>query len=425
MSSLLIRQGRVIDPDQGLDQVTNILIEEGHIAQITDQEPDTDQTLEAAGWIVSPGFIDTHVAVREPGHEEDETVSSVTEAALHGGFTTIGTLPDTQPVVDDRAAAEFVTLQAERAGFSKVVPLGAITKNHEGQELAEIGQLVDGGAGAFTDARLPITNSEIMRRALQYTAMFQRPIFHHPQVPELIESGVTHEGFYSTKLGLRGMPAASEEIMTSRDIALVELTGGRLHEMCLSTAAAVDQIRRAKARGLNITADVTPHHLLLTDAEMEKFDTNYKVLPPLRDEQHINALIEGLKDGSIDAISADHQPRAEEKKTRELDQAPFGIVGLETLLPICIKALIEPGHLTWPELIDKLTTAPARILNLTNRGHLRPGAHADLCLFHPEETWTIDAKNFKTLSHNTPFNGWEVRGRVKQVIVSGQVHHIS
>ena len=424
MSSILIRQGRLIDPSQDLDRTANLFIENGKIARILDEDIAADEVIEAKGCIVSPGFIDTHVAVREPGDEEDERVASVTNAAIHGGYTTICTLPDTQPVVDNRAAAEFIHLQAERAGYCNVSPLGAITKNNQSEELAEIGQLVDGGVLAFTDGKQPVANSEIMRRALEYTRMFDRPIFHHPQVPELVESGVMHEGFYSMKLGLRGIPNAAEEIMVSRDIALVELTGGRVHEMCISTRAAVEHIREAKQNGIAISADVTPHHLALTDAEMQKFDTNYKVMPPLRDEHQIAALIEGLKDGTIEAITADHQPHAEEKKNVEVDLAPFGIVGLETALSLCIRTLIEPGHLTWMQLIDKLTTGPARILKLANKGTFRTGADADVTLFHPEEQWTVDVKRFKTQSKNSPFAGWEMRGKIKTVVVNGQSRHL-
>ncbi|MEZ6047979.1 MAG: dihydroorotase [Planctomycetaceae bacterium] len=424
MSSILIRQGRLIDPSQQLDRTANLFIENGKIVRILDEDVAADQIVEAEGCIVSPGFIDTHVAVREPGDEEDENVASVSNAAIHGGFTTICTLPDTQPVVDNRAAAEFIHLQSERAGYCHVIPLGAITKNNSSEELAEIGQLVDGGVLAFTDGQKTVANSEIMRRALEYTRMFNRPIFHHPQVPELVESGVMHEGFYSMKLGLRGIPNAAEEIMVSRDIALVELTGGRVHEMCISTRAAVEHIREAKRAGIQISADVTPHHLALTDAEMERFDTNYKVMPPLRDQHQIDALIEGLQDGTIEAITTDHQPHAEEKKNVEVDQAPFGIVGLETALGLCIKTLIDPGHLTWLQLIEKLSTGPARILNLEQKGTFREGADADVVIFSPDEVWTVDTKQFKTKSKNSPFAGWELRGKVQHVVVDGQLRSL-
>lgn len=422
MTTMLIRGGRIIDPSQNLDLVGNLLLRDGRIVGVDDATSTPGQLVDATGLIVCPGLIDMHVSFREPGWEEDETTETGTAAALAGGMTSVACMPDTSPVVDNRGAAEFIILQAARAGNCNVFPLGAVTKGNEGQELAEIGQLVEGGAVAFTDGKRPVGNAEIMWRALEYARMFDCPIFNHPQVPELVAEGVMHEGYYSTLLGLAGMPAAAEAIMVGRDIALAERTGGRLHLMCISTAGAVDQVRRAKARGLKVTAEVTPHHLTLTDAELQAFDSNYKVDPPLRSQEHVDALIEGLKDGTIDAICSDHQPYASEKKDRELDLVPFGIVGLETLLPICIQTLIEPGHLTWPELIAKLTAGPATILGIA-KGTLQSGADADITLIDPETTWTIDPTQFRSKSQNTPFGGWEVRGRAHTVIVNGEIRY--
>ena len=325
-------------------------------------------------------------------------------------------------MIDNRAAAEFIQLQCARAGHCNVFPLGAVTKNHDGQELAEIGQLVEGGAVGFTDAKQPIANAEIMRRALEYTRMFGRPIFNHPQVPELAAKGIMHEGYYSMLLGLRGIPAGAEVIMVARDIVLAEMTGGHVHLMTLSTAGAVEQIRRAKEKGIRVTAEVTPHHLALTDSALQSYDTNYKVDPPLRTKEHIDALIEGLRDGTIDVICSDHQPFTEEKKQNELDTAPAGIVGLETLLPICVKTLIEPGHLPWSKLIAKLTVNPASILGI-QKGTLKSGHDADLTLIDPTTSWRIDPSKFLSKSHNTPFAGWEVKGRAHTVIVAGKVRH--
>ncbi len=422
MSTIRIRGGRIIDPSQNIDRTGDLLLRDGRVVAIDDKATGADELIDASGLIVCPGLIDVHVSLREPGNEEDETTASGTHAALAGGMTSIACMPDTSPVVDNRAAAEFILLQAERAGHCHVFPLGAVTRNNAGQELAEIGQLVEAGAVAFTDAKRPVANAEVMRRALEYTRMFNRPIFNHPQVPELVDGGVMHEGYYSTLLGLRGMPAAAEEIMVSRDLALAEMTGGRLHLMCLSTSGSVENVRRAKRRGIQVTAEVTPHHLALTDEALASFDSNFKVDPPLRSPEHIDALIEGLKDGTIDVISSDHQPYAEEKKDRELDLVPFGIVGLETLLPICAKVLIEPGHLTWPELISRLTVFPAGVLGIP-KGTLRPGADADVTLFDPDVQWTIDAAKFRSQSRNTPFDGWSVRSRVHTVIVSGKVRY--
>jgi dihydroorotase len=329
-------------------------------------------------------------------------------------------MPETDPVVDTRAFAEFVSRQAERAGNCRVYPLGAVTKNAKGEELAEIAQLMDGEAVAFTDGHRPIANSEVMRRALQYTGMGGRAILSHPQVPELVHGGVMHEGYYSTVLGLRGMPAAAEEIMVRRNIALAEATGGRIHLMGLSTRNSVEEVRQAQKRGVNVTADVTPYHLLLTDECLESFDPNYKLEPPLRSREHVDALIAGLKDGAIGVISSDHRPYADEKKMVEIDKAPFGIVGLETLIPLCIEALIQPGHLTWSELLEKLTIGPAKLLKVAG-GTLAAGAPADVTVIHPDEAWTIDSTLFRSQSRNTPFHGRNVRGRAKYTIVDGRI----
>lgn len=422
MNSLLIRGGRIIDPANGVDRVGNLLLIDGRVAGIDDGAAHATEVIDATGCIVSPGFIDVHVGFREPGQEEDEDTESGTAAALAGGFTSVACMPDTSPVVDNRAAAEFILLQAARAGHCNVFPLGAVTKNHAGAELAEIGQLVEGGAVGFTDAKRPVANAEIMRRALEYTRMFDRPIFNSPQVPELVEGGIMHEGLHSTLLGLRGMPAAAEAIMVGRDIALAELTEGRLHLMCISTEESVERIRRAKARGVRVTAEVAPHHLALTDECLRSFDSNYKVEPPLRTKQHIDALIEGLRNGTIDVITSDHQPCAAEKKALELDHAPFGITALETLLPLVVKTLIEPGHLTWPQLLEKLTINPARVLGI-EKGTLAAGSDADVSIIDPTTEWTIDPAQFASRSRNTPFGGWKVRGRAKYVIVGGRVRY--
>jgi dihydroorotase len=422
MSTILIRGGRIIDPDGNIDRTRSLLIRDGRVVGIDDTTAVADELIDATGLIVCPGLVDLHASLREPGFEEDETTASGTAAALAGGVTSLACMPDTYPVIDNRAAAEFILLQAERAGHCHVFPLGAVTKDHAGKELAEIGQLVEGGTVGFTDAKHPIADPEIMRRALEYTRMFNRPILTHPQVPELVRNGVMHEGYYSTLLGLPGMPAAAEHIMVSRDIALAEMTGGRIHLMCISTSNSVEQVRKAKARGVHVTASVTPHHLSLTDAAMQSFDANYKVDPPLRSSDHVSALIEGLKDGTIDVICSDHQPYAQEKKDHELNLVPFGIAGLETMLPVCVKSLIEPGHLGWGELIPKLTLGPARVLDIL-KGTLSPGADADVTLIDPDCEWTIDPAAFKSKSSNTPFGGWSVRGRAHTVIVDGCVRY--
>lgn len=429
MRPVLLRGGRVIDPANGRDGQADVLLRDGRIAEIGRQLPvGSAEVYDCTGQIVCPGFIDLHVALRDPGFEEDETTATGTAAALAGGFTTIAALPDTSPVVDNRAAAEYVILQAARAGNCRVYPLGAVTRGNAGQELADLGQLADGGAVAFTDAKQPLQSAEILRRALEYARMFHRPIFTHPQDATLTANGVMHEGYYSTLLGLRGMPAAAEDIMVSRDIALAQLTGGRVHLMCLSSQGAVESVRRAKQHLAAassptppVTADVAVHNLLLTDEALQSYDPHCKVNPPFRSAEHVEALIGGLRDGTIDALSSDHQPYAAEKTSRELDVVPFGIVGLETLLPLCVRALIEPGHLDWPQLIGLLTVGPARVLGWEERGRLTPGAEADVTVFDPQRTWTIDPQRFRSKSRNTPFGGWRVRGRVTWVFVNGEL----
>lgn len=427
MTTLLIRGGRLIDPSRDLDASGDLVIENGRISALLlggeSARREIEQVIDATGKIVCPGLIDVHVAFREPGDEEDETTASGSRAALAGGFTTVACLPDTSPAIDTRAAAEFLKLQGERAGNCRVFPIGAVTKETAGKELAEIGQLVDGGAVALSDGKKPIANAEIMRRSLQYASMFGRAIFNHSQVPELIEGGVMHEGYHSTLLGLRGIPAAAEQIMVNRDIALAELTGGRLHLMCITAGASVELIRRAKQNGIHVTADVAPHYLALTDESLRSFDSNYKVDPPLRSEEHVAALIEGLKDGTIEVISSDHQPYAEERKAGEILSDPAGIVGLETVLPLCVKTLIDPKHLSWSQLIAKLTVNPARLLGLADAGTFAIGAWGDATIIDPDVSWTIDPSSFQSRSRNTPFAGWAVRGRVEGTIVGGEVRY--
>src|SRR5947199_4954863 len=421
MKTLCISNGRVIDPSQDLDQVTDLWVEDDRVVVLGPQPTlRADRTLDATGKIVCPGLIDMHVHLREPGREEDETIASGTGAALAGGFTSVACMPNTEPALDTQAAAEFVYLQARRAGNANVCPVGAVTKGRQGAELAEIGGLVEGGAVAFTDDGSPVSSAEIMRRALEYCRMFDKAVLSHAEDLELSRGGVMNEGFESMRLGLRGMPAAAEEVMVHRDIALAELTGGRLHILHVSTAGSVDLIRRARQRGARVSGEACPHHFTLTDKYLQTFDSNYKMAPPLRTEADVQALIAGLKDGTLEVIASDHAPHAPEKKMRELNEAPNGIIGVETLLPICIFALLEPGHLTWPQLIEKLTINPARVLGI-DRGTLRPGADADVTIIDPAVEWTIDASKFRSKSRNCPFAGWKVHGRAHTVIVGGQV----
>ncbi|GBD37590.1 Dihydroorotase [bacterium HR36] len=423
MKRILIRGGRVIDPSQGLDQVTDLWIE-GQQVLCLGQRPEwhADTVIDAAGKIVCPGLIDMHVHLREPGREEDETIATGTAAALAGGVTSVACMPNTEPAMDNQTAAEFVILQARRAGNANVFPIGAITKGRRGEELAELGGLVEGGAVGFSDDGSPVRSAEIMRRALEYSRMFQRVVMDHCEDTELTRDGVMNEGIVSLALGLRGMPAAAEEIMVARDLILAEQTGGRLHILHVSTAGSVELIRQAKRRGIQVSCEACVHHFSLTEEALRSFDSNFKMNPPLRTRRDVEAILEGLRDGTIDAIVTDHAPHAPEKKLRELDQAPFGVIGLETLLPICIQKLIEPGVLTWSELIAKLTVNPARILGI-DRGTLKPGAIADITVIDPAVEWTIDPNQFRSKSRNCPFAGWRVRGRAHAVLVAGQLKY--
>jgi dihydroorotase len=383
---------------------------------------DAEEIIDVSGKIVTAGWIDLRVALREPGYEEDETIASGTRAALAGGFTTIACSPDTDPAIDSRADVEFVLLQAERAKNCRVYPIGAVTKGRKGEELAEIGQIIDGGAVALSDARHPIVNAEVMRRALEYTSMFRKTIMHHPQVPELVGNGVMHEGEISMILGMSGMPAIAESIMVNRDIALARMTGGNIHLMGISTAESVWLIRQAKQQGVQVTCDVTPHHLYLTHDIWQHFGPHYKIDPPFRSKEDVAALIVGLKDGTIDAICSDHQPYALEKIQVEIDQVPFGLLGLETFLPILQVALVEPGHLSWPDLLPLITTGPAKVLGL-KAGTLQNGAAADVTVFDPAESWVLKKGELQSMGKNSPYWNQRLRGKTVMTIVNGQIRY--
>jgi dihydroorotase len=422
LRTIQITGGRIIDPSQDLDRIGDLWLSRGRVLPVGEGYEEAEIVIDARGLIVCPGLIDVHVHLREPGNEEDETIATGAAAALAGGVTSVACMPNTRPALDTQGAAEFVILQAQRARKAHVYPVGAVSKGRKGEELAELGQLVAGGAVAFTDDGAPVASASLMRRALEYSKMFDRVIMQHCKVPELTVGGVMNEGFESMRLGLGGMPAAAEDIMVARDIRLAEITGGRLHIQHISTARSVELVREGKRRGVRVTAEACPHHFTLTDERLRTFDSNYKMNPPLRTWGDVEAVIAGLKDNTIEVLATDHAPHAPEKKMRELDHAPFGIIGLETLLPITIHGLIEPGYLTWPEVIRKLTINPARLLGIP-KGTLRPGADADVTLIDPEARWTIDPAQFYSKSRNTPYGGWEVRGRAHTVIVGGEVRY--
>ncbi len=424
MSTIIIKNGRVIDPAKKFDRVADILIENGKIKSVGKQNTSKGQVINAKGLIVTPGLIDMHVHLREPGREEEETIASGSTAAVHGGFTSIACMPNTDPPIDDEASAEFVYLQAKRTGKANVFPIGSVTKNRAGKELAEIGQLVRGGAVAFSDDGDPIDNAEVMRRGLEYAKMFNKPIIAHCENKDLSGPGVMNEGLISLELGLPGIPSVAEEIMIHRDVMLTRLTGGRLHIAHVSTEGAIELIRWAKKRKIKVTSEVTPHHFTLTDESIKYvnggFDPNLKVNPPLRTKKDIQAIYRALKDGTIDAIVSDHAPHSPEEKDVEFSSAPFGMIGLESVLPLIITELVNKKILTLSEAIAKLTINPARILGIP-KGTLAVGADADVTLIDLKKEWVIDPEKFKSKSRNCPFTGRKVKGRVIKTIVNGKV----
>jgi dihydroorotase len=421
MARLLIRGGRVVDPGQGIDRVDDVLVENGTVAAIGGGHA-AEETIDATGLIVCPGLVDMHVHLREPGREEDETIATGARAAIAGGFTSIACIPNTEPPIDTQANVEFIHQKAARADACNVFVVACVSRNREGKELAEIGQLVEAGAVAFSDDGSPVADAELMRRAFEYCRMFDKPILAHEEVLELSRGGVMNEGLVSLVLGLPGMPAAAEDVMIGRDIALAEVTGGRLHVMHVSTAGGVTLVRAAKARGARVTAEACPHHFTLTDESLRGFDSNFKMSPPLRTVADVEAIIAGLVDGTIDCIATDHAPHALEKKMLELDRAPFGILGLETAVGLAVTRLIVPGRIGWPRLVEAMSTLPARILGI-ERGTLRPGAVADITLIDPERTWQVDVETFQSKSVNSPFHGWTLQGRAVATIVGGRVKY--
>jgi len=418
----LIKGGRVIDPANGIDGRKDILVEGKIISQVADQLEVSGEVvvIDAENMIVTPGLIDMHVHLREPGQEYKETILSGSRAAAAGGFTAVACMPNTNPVADNKAVVRFILDQAERVGLVKVYPIGSITKGCQGEELAEIGELKEAGVVALSDDGHPVVNSEIMRRALEYARMFNLTVIDHCEDPNLVAEGYMHEGYTATVLGLRGIPSAAEEVMVARDIVLAELTGSPVHIAHISTAGSVRMVREAKKRGVSVTAEATPHHFTLTDEAVIGYDTATKVSPPLRSAEDREAVLEGLRDGTIDVIATDHAPHAREEKEVEYAYAPNGLVGLETAVPLVVSRLINPGVLSWSQAVAKLTVNPAKVLNLS-AGTLSVGAPADLTIIDPEKEAVVDPDKFYSMGKNTPFKGWKLKGWPVLTMVNGQI----
>jgi dihydroorotase len=419
--NLLLRNGRVIDPSQNFDAAADLWIADGKILGIGTQAGRTaDKVIDCTGMIVCPGLIDMHVHLREPGREEDETIATGTAAAIAGGVTSVACMPNTEPPLATREQIEFVLRQARLAANCNVFPIGTVSRNREGKELADLPGLAAAGAVAFTDDGAPVYSAQIMREALECCQKLDRAVLVHAEILELTVGGVMNEGAVSKELGYGGMPGVAEDIMIARDIILSELTGGRVHILHVSTAGGVECIRHGISRGIKVSGEACPHHFLLTDESLRSRDSNFKMSPPLRTQRDVDAILAGLKDGTLSVLATDHAPHAPEKKAREFTQTPNGILGLETFLPLCITHLIEPGHLNWSQMLAKMTVNPAQVLNI-DRGTLQAGKPADVTVIDPKAKWTIDKNLSKSKSRNTPFDGWKVTGRAVAAIVGGEV----
>lgn len=420
--NLLIKNGRVIDPTSKTDETLDILIENGKIKAISPRiDLKEAEIIDASRLVVAPGFIDMHVHLREPGEEHKEDLATGSLAAARGGFTSICCMPNTRPPNDNSGITEYIITEARKKAVVNIYPVAAITRGLAGEELTDMADLSQAGAIAFSDDGQPVANSLVMRRALEYSLLLDKLIIDHCEDKNLSANGVMHEGEISLRLGLSGMPAAAEEIMIARDVILAQLTRARLHIAHISTKGGIELVRLAKKKGIRITAEVTPHHLILSDENLINYDPNFKVNPPLRSDEHRQALLEGLKDGTIDVIATDHAPHTPEEKDVEFDLAPFGLIGLETAVSLMLDRFVHKNVISLERLIDLMSCRPARLLGLKNKGRIAPGADADLTILNLRQEVVIDVHRFASKSRNCPFHGWKLKGAVALTIVGGKI----
>ena len=418
---ILIKGGRVVDPSQDLDRVGDVLIADGVVSAVGDSIDAGDaDVVDAHGLVVCPGLIDMHVHLREPGREDEETIETGARAAVAGGFTSIACMPNTDPVIEGEEGVKFVLAKAAEANLARVYPVAAISRRLGGETLAEIGSAIKAGAVGVSDDGRPVVSSALMRRALEYVKISGSPVLSHCEDLSLSAGGVMNEGRMSTLLGLKGVPCESEAAMVSRDTMLAALTGSRLHICHISTCESLNLVKDARARGVKVTCEVTPHHFALGDDAVKGYDTNAKMNPPLRDEKNVGCLRQGLRSGLIDVIASDHAPHSAEEKDQEFDSAPFGVVGLETALGLAMTCLYHEGIVTLPALVRLMSTNPARIMGLP-QGTLASGSPGDATVIDPDVEWTVDPARFYSKSRNTPFSDWKLKGRAVSVIVGGRV----
>lgn len=419
---LLIKNGRVIDPASGTDDTLDILIEKGKIVDIRARiNVDNVKIIDASRLVVAPGFIDMHVHLRDPGQEDKETIRTGSLAAAKGGFTSILCMPNTEPVNDNRGVTEYIISKAKKESVVNIFPIASISKDQKGKNLTDIADLVDAGAVAFSDDGQPVQDSELMRRALEYSKLLNTLIIDHCEDKNLSEGGEMHEGYYSYLFGLKGIPSSSEETMVARDLILAEKADAHLHIAHLSVKGAIDLVKRAKKKKIKVTAEATPHHLLLNDSHLETYDTNLKMNPPLRSKEDVQALREAIKEGIVDVIATDHAPHTPDEKDVEFEKAPFGINGLETAVSLILDRLVNKDVISLKKFIEMISTTPARILSLENKGKISPGADADLTILNLYQEIVVDVDKFKSKSRNSPFHGWRLKGAPAMTIVGGKI----